>query len=157
MRKLAVCCGCLVALGLPAGSGALIGSTGDGTLVVRDARGSVGVAVRGGIIGRFDQGRVYIDTPIASDGVTPSVYGYESETKLTPTKTLYIGFDVRFRVIGGFFRVKVNAQSMNISVVGKGSTTLNGAGWIDPGSYALNGDPFVPMPDTAKTVQLGTP
>src|SRR5438128_7394951 len=107
MRKLAVCCGCLVALGLPAGSGALTAATGDGTLVVKDGRGTVSVAARGGIIGRFDSGSVWIDDPVLGDGSGPIVYGYSTERQLTATRTLYIGTDVRFRLIGGFFRAKV--------------------------------------------------
>ena len=157
MRKLAVFCACLLALGLSAASGASNGALGDGTLVVKEGRGTVGVAVRGGIIGRFDSGRVIIEDPVLGDGTGPIVFGAQSSRVLTATKTLYIGTDVRFRLIGGFFRVKVIATGMNVSVVGKGSATLDGGGFIDAGTYSLNGGDFVPMPSTAKPLQLGTP
>ena len=161
MRKLAVCCGCLVALGLPGGSGALTGAVGDGTLVVKEGRGTVSVAARGGIIGRFESGSVWIDVPVPGNGFHPTVYGWSSERQLTATRTLYTGTDVRFRLIGGFFRAKVNATGINVSAVGRGYATVWGGdalgGFIDAGFFSVNGDDFKPMPDSAKTIQLGTP
>ncbi len=161
MRKLAVFWVCVLALGLPAASGALTGAIGDGTLVVKDGRGTVSVAARGAIIGRFDSGSVWIDDPVPGDGSRPIVYGYSSERQLTATRTLYIGTNVRFRLIGGFFRAKVNATGINVSAVGRGYATVWGGdalgGFIDAGFFSVNGDDFKPMPDTAKTFQLATP
>ena len=161
MRKIAVVCFCVLALGLPAASEALTGGVGDGSLVVKDGRGTVGVALRGGIIGRFESGKLWIDDPVPGDGSGPIVYGYSSERQLTATRTLYIGTDVRFRVIGGFFRAKVNATGINVSAVGRGYATVWGGdalgGFIDAGFFSVNGDDFKQMPDAAKTFQLGTP
>jgi hypothetical protein len=159
MRKAAVLCFCVLAFGLPAGSQARTDAVGDGSLVVKDGRGTVSVALRGGIIGRFDSGSVWIDDPVAGDGSGPIVYGYSSERQLTPTKKLYIGTDVRFRLVGGFFRAKVNATGINVSAVGRGYATIWGGdalgGFIDAGFFSVNGDNFKPMPDAAKTLQLG--
>ncbi len=156
MRKIVAFCTCVLALALPAASQALVSAPGDGSLVVEEGRGAVSVVVRGGIIGRFDQGRVYIETPGGTESAGPIVYGAETVTQVTPTKTLYVGFDVRFRVIGGFFRVKVIAEGINISAVGKGYVTLNGGGFIDAGTFSLNGDDFQAMPVVPTTFKLGT-
>ena len=57
-----------IGLGLPAGASAVQEVPGDGTLVVDNARGLVVVRARGGIIGRFDSGRLIADDPVEGDG-----------------------------------------------------------------------------------------
>src|SRR3990170_8259921 len=88
-------------LGVPALAGAGRRVPGDGTLEVQNGRGLVDVQARGGIIGRFDSGRMLVDDPIEGDGRGAIVYGAERIRELGATRTLYIGEDVRFRLIGG--------------------------------------------------------
>ena len=61
----------ILALALPAAAWGLKALPGDGTLVVDNGRGSVVVRARGGILGRFDTGRLIVDDPVEGDGTGP--------------------------------------------------------------------------------------
>jgi hypothetical protein len=145
-----------VVLAVPAGAQAVGGGAGDGTLEVTGATGIVGIASRGALIGQLDRGRViFIDDPDAKDSKEPVVWGYESKRDLSDTKALYSGTDIRFRVIGGFFRVKVIGTGMDLSLVGRGSVTLGPAlSLLTLGTYSLNGGFLLPFPDEVTSVQL---
>jgi hypothetical protein len=156
MRRLVVLIGVL-ALALPAGAGALKRGPGDGSLVVENAQGVVTLAVRGGIIGRFDQGTIEVFDPIPGDGPGPVVRGYQKVRELGPRRTQYSGEgDIRFRLIGGAFRVRISAIGLDVSAVGRGTVVLDGSGFTDQtGRYSLNGDPFKPLPGVATRFTLG--
>jgi hypothetical protein len=148
----------LLAVGLaaPAAALAVKDLPGDGTLVVDNARGLVTVRARGGIIGRFDSGRVTLVDPIEGDGSGPIVYGAEKITEVGPHTTLYVGEDVRFRLIGGAYRVTVNGYGVDVSAVGRGTVTLDGSGFSEqPGRFQINGGSWQPMPDEATRYTLG--
>ena len=146
-----------IGLGLPAGASAVQEVPGDGTLVVDNAPGLVVVRARGGIIGRFDSGRLIVDDPVEGDGSGPIVYGADRIRELGPHTTLYIGEDIRFRLIGGFYRVQIQAVGADVSAVGRGSVTLDGSGFAEqPGRFQINGSGWQPMPDDATRYTLGT-
>jgi hypothetical protein len=133
-------------------------ATGDGTLAVHGASGSVSIAARGALIGQLDRGRVVLHDPDVEDGNRPVVWGYEIKRDLSDTKSLYSGTDIRFRIIGGFFRVKVVGSGMDLSVVGRGSVTLGPTlGLLTVGSYSLNGALALPFPDAVTSLQLAAP
>jgi hypothetical protein len=145
-----------IGLGLPAGASAVQDLPGDGSLVVDNARGLVTVRARGGIIGRFDSGRLVMEDLYDGDGSGPIVYGADRVRELGPRTTLYIGEDIRFRLIGGAYRVSVNAYGMDISVVGRGTAMLDGSGFAEqPGRFQVNGGAWQPMPDDATRYTLG--
>jgi hypothetical protein len=158
MRRLAVLIGVLV-LALPAGAGAFKRSPGDGTLVVDNAQGVVTLNLRGGIIGRFDQGTIEIVDPIEGDGLPPIVRGYQQARQLGPRRIQYSGEgDVRFRLIGGLYRVRISAIGLDISAVGRGAAILDGSGFADQaGRYSVNGGPFLAMPHVPTRLVLGQP
>jgi hypothetical protein len=140
----------LAALALPAASSAREKAMNDGTLSVRDGRGVITIQGRGGVIGSFAQGRVTITDPVDGDGTGPIVTGEDfPPIERTETTTTWRGTKVRFRIIGGAFRVVVKGRGINLSFVGKGNITLNGAGTEDDGSYAVNGGEYSPIPDFA--------
>jgi hypothetical protein len=146
----------VVGLAAPAGALAVQELPGDGSLVVDNARGLVTIRARGGIIGRFDSGRLVIEDPVEGDGSVPRVYGADRIRELSPTTTLYIGEDVRFRLIGGAYRVTVTATGMDISAVGRGTVTLDGSLFSDqPGRFQINGGSWQPMPDDVARYTLG--
>ena len=146
----------VIGLAAPAGALALKELPGDGSLVVDNARGLVTIRARGGLIGRYDSGRMVIDDPFEGDGSGPIVYGADRIRELGPRTTLYIGEDVRFRLIGGAYRVTVNATGMDISAVGRGSVTLDGSGFAEqPGRFQINGGSWQSMPDDATRLTLG--
>src|SRR6266540_2497220 len=150
MRRLLTFAVLALALALPAGSAARQRGPNDGTLSVKDARGIITIQGRGGVIGSFVQGRVTISDPIDGDGTGPIVTGDDfPPIERSETTTTWRGNKVRFRIIGGTFRVVVKGRGINLSFVGKGNVILNGAGTEDDGTYAVNGAEYSPIPDFA--------
>jgi hypothetical protein len=137
----------LAALALPAVSAARSQSANDGTLSVRDARGTITISGRGGVIGSFTQGRVTISDPVDGDGTGPVVTGDDfPPIERNDTTTTWRGTKVRFRIIGGSFRIVVKGRGINLSLVGKGNVTLDGAGTGDDGTYSVNGGDYTSVP-----------
>ena len=149
MRRLVVIL-CALGLAVPATALAIELLPGDGTLVVDNAQGVIVINVRGGVIGRLDQGTIEISDPIAGDGLPPRVYGYQQKIQLPGVRRFqYSGEgDMRFRLIGGLYRVRIAGQGIDLSVVGKGSVMLDGSGFSEqPGRFQLNGGSYQGMPD----------
>jgi hypothetical protein len=140
----------LIALALPAAAAGMHLDPADGTLSVRDGRGSFVVNARGGIIGSFTRGRVIITDPIDGDGTGPIVSGDDWHKDRTDITTVYGGTRVRFRLIGGSFRIRVVGTGVNLAVVGRGSVTITGQGTDDDGTYSVNGVPYAPVPAFAQ-------
>ena len=136
----------LVALLLPSLGTATPHNMGDGTLSVRDGRGKFTITAKGGVIGSFARGRVVITDPVDGDGTGAIVSGDDWHKERSETTTVYGGRNVRFRLIGGAFKILVNGRGVNMSVVGRGQATVNGEGTLDDGSYSLNGADYLPIP-----------
>jgi hypothetical protein len=146
MRRLLVILGVL-ALALPASSVAARRDPADGTLSVRGGHGTFTVSARGAAIGSFARGKVIITDPVDGDGTGPIVIGDDWQKERSDTTTVYGGTKVRFRMIGGTFRIRVVGTGVTLSVVGRGQITLNGAGSEDNGTYSVNDAPYAPVPD----------
>jgi hypothetical protein len=144
----------LAALALPAAATARQRGPNDGTLSVKDARGMVTIQGRGAVIGSFAQGRVRINDPIDGDGTGPIVTGDDWTKDRTDTATTWGGTKVRFRMIGGTFKIVVRGRGINLSFVGKGTVIFNGAGTEDDGAYAANGADYSLIPNFPFTFQL---
>jgi hypothetical protein len=128
----------VLAIALPAAAVAALG-TADGTLSVEDGRGKVTLQARGGLLGRLDRGSVTIFDLTPNDPFDPVVSGDDQPVVLVgETGIRYRGTDLRFRVIGGSFRVVVQGRGIDLSVVGRGFGTLEGE-TVDPGLYSLDG------------------
>jgi len=136
----------LAALVLPAAALAYPSGINDGTLSVQNGQGKVIVSARGGVIGSIVRGSVTISDPVDGDGTGPIVTGDDWSKERNDTTTTWGGTRVRFRLIGGAFKVVVRGRGINLSVVGKGSVTLAGAGTADDGSYSVNGGDYIPIP-----------
>jgi hypothetical protein len=149
MRRLLTFAVLGLALALPAGVAARPSGTNDGTLSVRDGRGTITIQGRGGVIGSFAKGSVLINDPVDGDGTGPIVTGDEWSNEKTDTATVWGGKGVRFRIIGGAFKVVVRGRGINLSFVGKGNIIVNGAGTDDDGSYATNGGDYNLLPPFA--------
>ncbi|HEY6068008.1 MAG TPA: hypothetical protein VIU81_04880 [Gaiellaceae bacterium] len=148
----------LAILAFPAGSAASVRAATDGTLSVKDGRGTIVVAARGGVIGSFAQGRVTIVDPVDGDGTGPIVTGDDfPPIERSDTTTTWRGTKVRFRLIGGFFKIKIQGRGINLSVVGKGTVTLDGAGTDNDGTFSVNGGDYVPIPDFLLPFPLSAP
>src|SRR6266545_6377850 len=108
----------LAALALPAASAARNQGANDGTLAVRDARGTVTISARGGVIGSFIRGSVTISDPVDGAGTGPIVTGDDfTPIERHATTTTWRGAKVRFRIIGGSFRIVVRGRGINLSLV----------------------------------------
>lgn len=137
----------LVALALPAASTARVHGANDGTLSIRDAQGKVTISARGGVIGSFARGSVTISDPVDGDGTGPIVTGDDfPPIERNETTTTWRGTKVRFRIIGGSFRIVVKGRGVNLSLVGSGRVTLDGAGTGDDGTYSVNDGVYTPIP-----------
>jgi hypothetical protein len=138
----------LVALAVPATSAARSRGMNDGTLSVRDGRGVIIISGRGAVIGSFAQGRVTISDPVDGDGTGPIVTGDDfPPIERDEDTTTWRGTKVRFRIIGGTFKIVVRGRGINLSLVGKAAVTLNGAGTDDDGTFSVNGDEYTAIPD----------
>lgn len=160
MRKLAVVL-VLLALALPvAGVSAL--RPADGTLSVEDGSGVVIVRARGGAIGRLDRGSVTIYDLTPDDPYEQKVIGDDKPVRFIGENGVrYAGTGLRFRLVGGQFRIVVTGTGIDLSAVGKGSGYIQGDG-LDPGVYSLDGDDCRldrascrPLPDFGRRFQLG--
>lgn len=148
----------LVMLALPAASAAREHGPTDGTLSVRDGRGFVMVSGRGAAIGSFFRGSVTITDPVDGDGTGPIVMGDDFPPKERDADTtMWRGTRVRFRIIGGYFSIRVQARGINVSFVGKGTVKLNGADTGDDGDFSVNGGPLTPIPGFPLSFPLAAP
>jgi opacity protein-like surface antigen len=146
MRRLLTFAVLALALALPAAAAARTHASSDGTLSVKDARGVITIQGRGGVIGSFARGSVTINDPVDGDGTGPIVTGDEWSKDKSDTATVWGGTRVRFRMIGGTFKIVVRGRGINLSFVGKGNVIINGAGTDDDGSYATNGGDYNLIP-----------
>ena len=151
----------LLALALPvAGLSAL--RAGEGSLSVKDGRGTITLKARGGVIGRLDRGTVTIFDLSPDDANLPVVFGDDHPVQFVGgTGIRYAGVGLRYRLIGGSFRIVINGRGIDLSAVGKGNGLMRGE-VEDPGVYSLDGTDCrkdltacKPLPETPRRFQLG--
>jgi hypothetical protein len=161
MRKAFVILG-LLALALPVAGVAGL-SSGEGTLSVEDGNGRVTMQARGGVIGRLERGSVTIYDLTPEDAFEPWVFGDDQPVRFVgETGITYGGVGLRFRLVGGRYRIVIAGRGIDLSVVAKGVGTIVAGPSGDPGVYSLDGadcrddrDSCKPLPDLAKRFQLG--
>jgi hypothetical protein len=133
------------ALALPALAWATSGAADDGTLSVKNADGVIFVAARGTIIGACDHCRVSIVDPSPDDGAPAVVNGAETHKDVSDTHDIYSGTDVRFRLVGGIFRIKISGSGIDLGVVAKGWGRIQ-AYDSNTGTFSVNGAPSRLLP-----------
>jgi hypothetical protein len=143
------------ALALPGLAWTATRALDDGTLSVRNGDGVVFVSATGTLIGTCDQCRVSIVDPSPDDGAPPVVTGYEGHKDISDTRDLWSGKDVRFRMVGGFFKVKVTGYGIDLAVVAKGWGRIQ-AYDSNTGTYSVNGDPRRLLPADRQVFTLTT-
>jgi hypothetical protein len=133
-------------------------------LSVEDGQGKVTLQARGGVIGRLQRGYVIIHDLTPEDAYDPYVYGDDQPVRFVGESGIrYGGLGLRFRLVGGRYRVVIEGRGIDLSVVGKGFGSIVAAvGTGDPGVYSLDGADCrnnrascKPLPDVAKRFQLG--
>ena len=154
MRRLLILCA-LVALALPVGiQTARAEGAADGTLAVKDATGLVMVNANGVIIGHADKARITITDADHADGRV-IVLGAESKVVLSPTKTVYSGKDIRFKLLGGDNVLFIRGSGISLSAVGEGKVSLDGGNVANDGKYSIDDGPFKSLPDSYQTFSFG--
>jgi hypothetical protein len=128
------------ALAVPALAWATSNAADDGTLSVRNGDGVIFVVARGTIIGACDKCRVSIVDPSPDDGAPPVISGQERHVDVSDTHDIYSGSDVRFRIVGGIFKIKVSGTGIDLGVVAKGWVRLQ-ASDTNTGTFSVNGAP----------------
>jgi hypothetical protein len=134
----------------------------DGTLAVRDGRGKVQMTIRGSLIGRLVNGSLTVEELAPDDDTEPVVRGYRTfKWGRNGNLRTYTGKNMRFRMIGGKYRVLFNGKGLFFSAVGKGRVTLDGNGSVEngifyDGFYSLNGSEEESLPDDAQPFNLAS-
>ncbi len=149
------------------GGDARSSTPGDGCLVVNKGFGKMTITLtRGVVFGRFQEGTLAYSDQDSGDTTTnlPKVPG------VTPTKVndhvwkfVAAGPNVRFRSAGPT-KLIINAQSVDLSVAGKGTATLFLDRWIQDfaGKFSVDAtsfceDNFQKMPLTPTKFQISSP
>jgi hypothetical protein len=142
----------LLALVLPAAATAagVRASDDDGTLTIKDGNGYVQIVAKGGVIGRFTSGVLLVRDPNPDDTYEEVVTGTAVRSHdIDDHLTRYTGKNLRFRYIGGRFKVTIQkGLDIDLSAVGQGKVTIKGAGTTDDGTYTLNDqapEPILPF------------
>jgi hypothetical protein len=158
MRKLLVLL--VVFLALPAAAYSQLRAQ-NGTLSVREGRGVVQLDARGSMTGRVN-GRLTVTDPKPFDTKRPVVYGATKTVYRNAKTTVYQGKNVRFRLGGARFVIRMEGKAIFLSAIARGTGTLDGNG--DPaqnvfydGVWSLNDEPYHSIPDEPTPFDLAAP
>ena len=144
-------------------AGAIVCSAGAaspnaGELSVERGKGAVILEIRGSVLGRLGAGSLRVTDTSPRDPFEELVTGRKVvEERIGPRTVLYRGFGLRFRMVGGSYRIGARGSGISLSAVGRGFVTLDGdrkAPTDDMGVYSLTGadcglEPLLclPLPD----------
>jgi len=158
MRKLLVLL--VVFLALPAAAYSQARAQ-NGTLSIREGRGIVQLDARGSMTGRVN-GRLTVTDPKPFDAKRPVVYGATKTVYRNAKTTVYQGKNVRFRLGGARFVIRMEGKAIFLSAIARGTGTLDGNG--DPaqnvfydGVWSLNDEPYHSIPDEPTPFDLAAP
>lgn len=168
MRTLALLACALIGAAFVAGA-ARGDDPASGTLSVARGKGVVTLEVHGNILGRLGTGVLTVTDLTPRDRYSATVVARKmKEARLVGLRTMrYRGQGIRFRMLGGGYRVIIRGNGIALSAVGRGLVTLDGeraTALDDAGVYSLDGidctvDPTscIPLPDEPERYALGTP
>jgi hypothetical protein len=164
MRRFVLLTVLATACAVPTVASAFVLSAGDddGALSVRNGRGKVILnPFNGSAVGHVAHGRVVMNDPIDGDGQGFEVWGCDARVRPTDTATVCTGDNLRFRAVGGKYKIVLKGSGIFLSAVGRGTATIDGSG-DDPsidsdGAFSLNDSPYRSLPDNEKQFQLAVP
>jgi hypothetical protein len=167
MRALVLfACAALSAVALATSAAAAEPDTG--VLSVERGKGMVALDLRGSVLGRLGTGSLRVTDLSPRDRFTPSVMGRKlTVTRLGPRTLLYRGQALRFRMLGGGYRIVVRGSGVSVSAVGRGAVVLDGDPRVpgeDVGVFSLDDgvdcgttpDLCAPLPSEPQRFVLGT-
>jgi hypothetical protein len=136
-----------------------------GTLSVESGKGVVMIDVRGSVLGRLTSGSLRVTDHTPNDRFGALVVGRKvTQERVGPRTVLYRGQGLRFRLLGGRFRMVARGSGITISAVGRGVVMLDGDPRFpgdDVGIYSRDGvdcgtDPenCVPLPSIGERFAL---
>lgn len=143
MRKLAII-SCAFAAALAALAG-LAGAAEPnvGALSVERGKGVVMLDLRGSVLGRLTSGTLRVTDHTPGDRYGALVVGRKLTQERVGLRTvLYRGQGLRFRMLGGGYRIVVRGIGIDVSAVGRGVVVLDGEPKVpgeDIGVYSLDG------------------
>jgi hypothetical protein len=142
MRILALLA-CFSALAAAVLGGASAAEPDGGTLSVERGRGLVMLDLRGSILGRLSSGSLRVTDQTPADRFVALVVGRRvTQERIGPRTVVYRGQGLRFRMLGGGYRVVARGSGIDVSAVGKGFAILDGEPRFsgdDVGVYSLDG------------------
>jgi hypothetical protein len=123
----------------------------------------------GSAVGRVHDGSIRVNDLVAADGLgfefsNCDVVRDQSDTTISKNDTIKVcrGDNIRFRAIGGNYKIAISGAGINLSAVGHGTTSLNGAGdepnvFGPDGTYSLNDGPYKSLPNLLTSFTLAAP
>jgi hypothetical protein len=151
----------LVTLALPAAAFSQPRAASNGTLSIQEGRGVVHLDARGSMTGRVN-GKLTVTDLRPFDAKRPVVYGSRKTVYRNARTTVYQGKNVRFRLGGARFVIRMEGKAIFLSAIARGTGTLDGAGnpednvFFD-GSWSLNDEPYHSLPDDPTPIELVAP
>lgn len=116
----------------------------NGSLSVERGKGLVVLEIRGSVLGRLASGTLRVTDTTPRDRYQPIVLGKRvTQERVGPRAILYRGQGLRFRMIGGGYRIVVRGEGLSLSAVGRGNVVLQGERKLptdDAGVYSLEVD-----------------
>jgi hypothetical protein len=130
----------------------------NGTLSIREGRGVVQLNARGSITGRLS-GKIAITDPNPYDTKRPIVHGSSKTVYRSENTVVYRGRNLRFRLIGTLFQVRIEGRAIFMSAIGRGKGALDGDGDVEEnifydGVWSLNDEPYRSIPDDPTSFEL---
>ena len=138
-----------------------------GALSVERGKGVVMLDLRGSILGRLSAGTLPVTDLTPTDRYAALVVGRKVTQERAGSRTIvYRGQGLRFRMLGGGYRVVVRGSGIDVSAVGRGVVTLDGDPRFpgdDAGVYSLDGvdcglepERCLPLPSEPERFVLGS-
>jgi hypothetical protein len=141
MRKLLALCAFIALASLATSAWAI--EPPAGTLSVEHGKGVVMIDLRGSVLGRLTTGSLRVTDQTPNDRYAAVVVGRKlSQERLGPRTVLYRGQGLRFRMLGGGYRMVARGSGITVSAVGRGVVVLDGEPRFlgdDAGVYSLDG------------------
>jgi hypothetical protein len=140
MRKLSLLACSIVTLAAIVGSAGAAGPD-VGVLSIEGGRGAVTLELKGSVLGRLSVGTLRVTDRTPLDRYAALVVGRKlTQERVGPRTILYKGNGLRFRMVGGGYKIVVRGTGISLSAVGRGVVSLDADRRLageDAGVYSL--------------------